>query len=301
MSADSPRRRWRPTREGAALLLLTVGLGLAAAITGNNVLVLLFAGLIALWVVDAVLGPWNLRHLTVRRELPAEMFADTAGRGGFQLINGRRWLPSAGLLIADSGGRAAAAVERLGAGEEAVARTAWTFGARGEASFDTITVRSSFPLGLWWREKRFSIPAAITVYPRPRLSEPRVEGGLAGAQGADPAGRGAIGDFDGLQLYREGDPPRRIHWPTTARVGTPIVVLRTDERADRVTVRVRDLSGRAWENELSRACGEVLRGFRRGCRVGLELPTGALAAQGGAAWRRTLLEALAGQPERGER
>jgi uncharacterized protein (DUF58 family) len=90
-----------------------------------------------------------------------------------------------------------------------------------------------------------------------------------------------------------------IHWRTTARVGRPVVIVRSPESTERVVVRISDRSGRAWENELGRGCGEVLRGFARGCRVGLELPDRRFEARGGARWRRMLLEVLATQPERG--
>ncbi|MFK7929114.1 MAG: DUF58 domain-containing protein [Myxococcota bacterium] len=298
MARRAIRRGLKPTREGWALLWLTIGLGVAAAVTGNNVLVLLFAGTISLWVIDAVLGPWNLRHLNVRRELPAELFAETAARGGYRLYNRRKWLPSAGLVLTEIGGHATGTLERLHAGEEDLAGTAWTFQARGPVTLRGIRLTSAFPLGLWTRWVERPLAARLVVYPRPRISEPSVEGGQAGGDGVDPAGRGSVGDIDGLKAYQIGDSPGRIHWPTSARVGEPIVVIRTDENADRVTVRVRDLHGRAWENEVSRASGGVIRGFQRGCRVGLDLPDGRFKSGAGPAWRRTLLEALAQQPDR---
>ena len=289
----------RITREGVTLVVATAILTGAAAVTGNNVLYLLLGGVLTLWAVDAWLGAWNLRHLDVRRELPAELFAERAARGAFRVSNGRAWLPSAGVRVEEEDGGAAATLLRLPAGEEARLSTGWTFSGRGPAHLHHVRLSSAFPLGLWTRWRRRELPAEVLVYPRPRPAEPRIQAGRRGAEGPEPAGRGAVGDLDGLRGYEAGDPIRRIHWPTTARVGQPVIVLRTDERADRVTVQVRDLHGRAWEHELSRACGEVLRSFHRGCRVALELPDTRLDARGDPAWRRTLLEVLARQPERG--
>lgn len=293
------RRGARPTREGWALLALTIGLGLAALLSANNLLYMVLAAIVAVWVVDAVLGPWNLRQLTVRRELPAELFAETMGRGGFRIRNGRRWLPSVVVRLEDDHGAAEGVLDRLAPGAEALVPAGWTFAGRGEAHLGRIRLGSAFPFGLWGRWRVIDLPAEVLIYPRPRAAEPRVEPGSTGADGLEPAGRGAIGDLEGLKDYAPGDPVRRIHWRTTARVGAPVIVLRTDEQADRVTVRVRNLHGRAWEHELSRAAGEVLRGFQRGCRVGLELPEARIEARGGPGWRRTLLEVLARQPERG--
>ncbi len=297
MARDTPRGA-RLTREGQVLALLTVALLGAAWISGNNVVALVVSGLGALWLLDAVLGGWNLRHLEIRREVPAEVFAEVAARGAFRIRNARRWLPSAAVRLEDGAG-ATATLDRLPPGAEVAVPTGWTFPGRGSARLGALRVGSAFPFGLWWRWRSEARPAEILVYPRPRVSEPTVAPGSAGEAGRAEAGRGAMGDVDDLRGYRDGDPPRRIHWPTSARREQPVVVLRTEEQADRVMVRVRDLHGRAWEHEISRAAGEVLRAFRRGCRVGLELPEARLEARGGPTWRRTLLEALARQPERG--
>jgi uncharacterized protein (DUF58 family) len=293
------RRGTRPTREVWALLVLTTALVVAALISANNLIYLILSAILGLWLIDAVLGPWNLRHLSVRRELPAELFAETAARGGFRVLNQRRWLPSVVVRIEDEHGDAEGVMDRLGPGDEGLVPAGWTFAGRGEAHLGRLRLGSAFPFGLMWRHRIVDLPAEILVYPRPRPAEPRVEAGDTGADGLEPAGRGAIGDLEGLKDYAPGDPVRRIHWRTTARVGHPVIVLRTDEQADRVTVRVRNLHGRAWEHELSRASGEVLRAFHRGCRVGLELPDARIEARGGPVWRRTLLEVLARLPERG--
>lgn len=294
------RRGARLTREGWILAVLTVGVGIAGVVSGNNVLILVVSGLVAVWIVDAVLGPWNLRQLEVRRDLPGELFAEQAGRGSFRVRNRRRWLPSVAVHVSeDRGGGAEGWLHRLGPGEEVHVPAGWHFPGRGPAALGRIRLQTGFPFGLWTRWREHERTAEVLVYPRPRPAEPRVKPGAAGAEGPQAAGRGAIGDLDGLREYREGDAPRRIHWPTSARVGVPVIMQRTDEQADRVTVQVRNLHGRAWEHELSRACGEVLRAFHRGCRVGLELPDGRFEARGGPAWRRTLLEILARQPDRG--
>ena len=116
---------------------------------------------------------------------------------------------------------------------------------------------------------------------------------------APPAHGGGLGDFVGLREYQGGDRVGSIHWPTSARLGAPVVVVHSAEATQRVVIRVADVRGAAWERELSRAAGQVLRGFSRGSPVGLELPEHRLEARTGAAWRRTLLDALARAPWRG--
>ncbi|MFT7518652.1 MAG: hypothetical protein ACI9MC_000784 [Kiritimatiellia bacterium] len=292
-----PNRRVgaRLTREGITLAVLTLGIAVVAIVTGHNLLYMPVCSLLAMWALDAVLGSWNLRHVELRRELPTELFAGVEGRGAFLIMNLRNWLPSVAVHIED--GHAHATIDRLLPKEEVLAPTGWTFRERGRADMDVVRISSAFPFGLWSRWRALDLPAHVLVYPRPSPANPKIKAGLAVTDGNSLAGRGMLGDFDGLRQYQPGDPPRLIHWHTSARVGQPVVILRTDERADRVTVRVRKLTGRAWEHELSRACGEVLRAFHRGCRVGLELPGEHIEARGGPAWRRTLLEVLAKQPD----
>jgi len=67
----------------------------------------------------------------------------------------------------------------------------------------------------------------------------------------------------------------------------------------RLSLRIMaERGGRAWEEALSAACGEVVRAFRQGHAVGLELPDRSLDARPGGGWRRTLLDTLAREPER---
>ena len=96
---------------------------------------------------------------------------------------------------------------------------------------------------------------------------------------------------------------RLVHARRSARLGSLVVVERAGETETAVRVEVPAGRGAVWEREVSRACGEILRGFQLGCRVGLALPAASggsprvLAPSFGAGWRRTLLDSLATLPE----
>ena len=105
-----------------------------------------------------------------------------------------------------------------------------------------------------------------------------------------------------MRPYRPGDRPGSIHWKTTARVGEVVVVERAGDVEPFVEITVDQRRGVAWERELSRATGEVIRAFGLGCRVGMVLrgvPGGdeRFRPNSGGIWRRSLLETLARQPE----
>ena len=297
MSAQ--RTGLQPTREGIATLLLTLAVAVAATITGNNLLYMVLAALLSLLVLSAVLGSWNLRGLEVARMLPAELFADSEGRGRLVLRNRRRWLPSVALSVLELDGAVASAMVGAVPTGEASVPFGWRFQRRGPAALGRIRISSAFPFGLARRWRDFSLPAELLVYPRPLGAWWSPEAGTRGHDESSADGMaGGQGDFAGLRDYAPGDSLRSIHWPTSARRTQPVVVQRTTDVSERVIVRVRDQQGPAWENELGRATGEVIRAFARGCEVGLDLPDGSLPPRPGSTWRRNLLDTLAGQPRR---
>ena len=180
----------------------------------------------------------------------------------------------------------------------------WRFGRRGLVPLRTLQLKSRFPFG--WLERRLVLPAPAEVVVYPRLTAATgapSPGQDPGVQREAQATRGGGGDFQGLRTYQAGDRLGAVHWPTSARVGELMVVQRGGEAEPALRVVVTATPPDAWELEIARAAGEVHRGFTRGWRVGLEVPSAFGTAgsrwpsRGGAAWRRSLLEALSMLPE----
>ncbi len=297
--------RTRLTRDGWVLGVLASALTAVAAFSGNNLLVLVAAALWAVGLVAVPLGAWNLRGLVVRRMLPAELFAGRDASGQLLVRNGRRWGASGALEVLDRGTLAAGEVSALPAGRTASVPARWCFDRRGPAQLSVVEIRSTFPFGLAEHRVDLPVPAQLLVYPRP-LPASAVGRRRRGA-GEQPVDRaGGTGDFHGLRAFRPGDSRRRVHWPTSARLGQIVVVERNTETEMAVEVEVRAARGVAWERELSRATGEVQRAFGQGRTVGLVLPATPqrparrLPPSTGGMWRRTLLDALALQPELSE-
>lgn len=107
------------------------------------------------------------------------------------------------------------------------------------------------------------------------------------------------GGFRGLRRYVPGDPLRDLHWPTTARTGKPMIIMRNQEVSDEVVVDVMEHSGTAWERSLSRAAGQVVHHSTVGHAVGLRMAGRVFGPRTGDAWRRHLLGLLARAPRRG--
>jgi uncharacterized protein (DUF58 family) len=287
--------RVRPTAEGVWFFLLLAGVTFGAVNTGNNLVYLVLGTLLGLLIVSNVLAEWNLRGLTVRRELPPDIHAGEPATGRLVLENPRKRGAAWQVQVEElDGARGRATLLRCPPGGHADAPMTWTFPTRGTATLGRIRVGSRFPFGLIFRYRDLEAPAELVVWPAPEHGRPpdAIQGGAP--SGTPAVARGATGEFAGLRPYVLGDPLRSVHWRTTARLGAPHVTLRTGEAGDEVVVRLeRDLRGEAREAAIRRATGRVEVHLGRGDAVGLEADGEALAPGTGSSWRRVLLNRLA--------
>jgi len=105
-------------------------------------------------------------------------------------------------------------------------------GGRGHVRFRAVTLTRTDPLGLVRALRRMTAPDTLLVLPR-RFPLPPLA--LPGARRYQPGGialASSVGDseeFMSLREYRPGDPLKRIHWRSSARVGRPVVREYQDE------------------------------------------------------------------------
>lgn len=292
LRAARPEATWvKPTAAGIWYLLVVGGVTIGAVNTGNNLVYAVLAGMLAGLLLNNVLGEWNLRGLEVRRGLPGELFAESPAAGRWTLVNRRRlgaaWRVEVGEL---DGGGGRVTFGRVDPGVSREEGATWTFARRGPVRLGRVRVGSRFPFGLLARWREIDLPAELLVYPSPERAPPADRAGGPGEGAPDRAARDGLGDFAGLRAWHPGDPVRRIHWPSSARAGTPLVVQRTGEQGARVTVCLEPADGEAG---VRRACGQVLFHIARGDAVGLEGAGPPHPPRAGASQRRLLLTALA--------
>ncbi len=117
-------------------------------------------------------------------------------------------------------------------GSEAQARLTLTPLHRGRVSFTAAALARRDPLGLVRALRRVAAPDTLLVLPR-RYPLPALA--LPGARKYQPGGitlASSVGDseeFVALRDYRPGDPLKRIHWRSWARIGRPVVREYQDE------------------------------------------------------------------------
>lgn len=87
------------TRAGIIYALVTLVIGIAALNTGNNLLYIVVAAMLAAILVSGVVSAWVLRWLELDVRLPEHLFAGRPVHGRIVLHNPRRWLPSFSIRV----------------------------------------------------------------------------------------------------------------------------------------------------------------------------------------------------------
>jgi uncharacterized protein (DUF58 family) len=301
-----PPRTLRPTRAGWLFFALTFGVGFAAMNTGNNLLYMVLALLLAFLVLSGVLSESALRGIRVTRRLPPEIHAEAPARVMLEIHNDQRLIPSYAVVVEDLLGedleraRPAGRVFafRIGPGERAARPYRLRPEARGLLAFAGFRVVTRFPFGLFSKAMRIEAPAQVLVYPAVDALRVGQPGASAAAGASDPGGMGGreSAEASGLRPYAPGDPLRHIHWRASLRRSALLVRDRERERDGEVEVRLRTrdpVSAEGFERAVRRAASELVAHLAAGWRVGLRTEERRFAPTGGASQRRRLLAFLA--------
>ncbi|MCB9665679.1 MAG: DUF58 domain-containing protein [Alphaproteobacteria bacterium] len=283
----SRRRGLRPTRDGVAVGVFTVALIGVAMLSRDNLLHLVAAGLLALVLVALGGAIVALRGVAVERVLPEELHAGQPAHGRWRVRRSGVW-PLLDLRLEETGGGGDAMVAEVARGDVVEVGATWRFARRGLHRLGAVRLSTTAPFGLLEVWAEVDLPASLWAWPRPAAPAPETPERHGRPQRAvDPD------DLDHLRPYRVGDRPRDVHWPTSARVGAPMVVVRQGHAPAPVWVEVPPLEGEALEAAISAATGSVLAAVAARRPVGLRVGRSTWPPRVGDAWRRELLTALA--------
>ncbi len=293
-----PPRRLRFSRAGWLFTGGTLVMGFAAIGTGNNLLYLVLGAMLGFITLSGWLSEQMIRRLEVRRRPVRGLTAGRPGRIAYDLRNAKRRLPSLAVEIGEAGREGRAWVAALEAGEGATVRAETTWERRGVYPLETVTLATSFPFGLFRKERDLEIAGEATVWPRHdrAVREPRLAGERVRRAGESFAGAaGARGEYRGLRPYRPGDDPRDVHWRTTARVGHPVVREYERDRATAlwICLDLRAAPGDEAETAVEIAASLAAAAAARGDPFALATPEARVAPGTGAAQLERVLDALA--------
>lgn len=263
----------RLTRAGHVAALLALVMLAAALNTGNNLLYLLSALVVAMLPVSMRLARASLASVSAELLLPVEVQAGDGAAAALRIRSGRRdvvglraWLPDGESL----------AVPFL-SGENSVVRPLPLTTERRGPMPVTVGLDCLYPWGLM-RARCEGPRGELLVLPKPKTGgrAPLLHGAVADGRPSRVPGEGQ--DLLEIRSYVPGDDARRIDWKATARRDRTMVRLGAREEDRRATVVI-DPSPRgagipAAEDAISRAAGTVIELARSGWQVRLVHPGG---------------------------
>jgi uncharacterized protein (DUF58 family) len=237
------KMHYKLTREGWAYIGGVIVVALAALNTGNNLLFLILASLIAVILMSGILSSITLSGVAMRLQLPEHIFAGQPVRAQIELENEKLTLPSFSLrveAVVPKNAPPAALLETpvyfpyLPKNDTVRQGVPITFVHRGAYRQDAFRIVSRFPFGFLQKSRRLELPTETLVYPsvEPANEFFEILPALQGALESQNKGRGH--DLYALRGYVPNDSARHVHWKASARFGSLMVREFTHEEDCRV-------------------------------------------------------------------
>lgn len=225
------KMEYKVTREGWIYILGILMVAAAALNTGNNLLFLILACLIAIILMSGILSSITLSGVEMRLELPEHIFAGQQVRGLLQLQNEKLSLPSFSLRVeaVPSWESHTAILETpvyfsyIPKHERVAQSVPMTFPRRGIYRQEAFRILTRFPFGFLQKSRRIDLKSEALVYPSVEPTEELLETlpGIEGALESQSKGRGQ--DLYALRDYLPTDSARHVHWKASARLGSLMV------------------------------------------------------------------------------
>lgn len=224
----------------AVILTVTI----LAFSSGNNLLYLVLAVLLATLFVSWLVSRLCLGRLNASLRFPDHNFVDDAIPFDVTIINRRRLFPAFSLAVAISEQRSRPARELtelayfpiVPAGSQARMRIERSFAKRGVYPVGGFLIGTKFPFGFIEQRRFIEAPREIAIYPQPQplddffhhipVNQGRVESRL----------KGSGSDLYAIRQYFSSDHHHHINWKATAKTARLMVREFTRDDDWRVTI-----------------------------------------------------------------
>ena len=219
------RVRYRVTFGGILFLLALSLTGTIAFLSGNNLLFLIFAVMLALLLVSGTLSRLVLSGLELELQLPEHVSARTPTPARVLIRNLKRFTPSFSIQLSGPSILTGPVYFPLLPGRASSESTVQTaieilFPRRGRHHENLFLLSTSFPFGFILRTTTVALHRETIVYPC--LDDPQPEIDLlldSVASQIATQSRGADHEFHSIRAYVSQDDARHVDWKSSAHTG----------------------------------------------------------------------------------
>lgn len=212
---------------GVMFSIAIVLIGVAAFLSGNNLIFLLLAAMLATMLVSGFISRLSLSGLRMRFLLPEHISARRTVQGRIRVMNEKSWMPTFSIQLTRLEQHASAAATRktmvyfpcVPGGKELEAPVELVFPRRGTQHDNRFLFSSRFPFG--FTERRIEVPIAHEILIYPCLDpQPSFLELLADVEGEiETQFRGRSHDFYRIRPYQHGESARFVDWKASAHTG----------------------------------------------------------------------------------
>src|SRR5688572_3791693 len=214
--------RQRVTRSGFGFSFLISVVGAASFLSGNNLLFLILATLLATLLLSGFVSRLSLAGLELDFVFPDHISARRPVLARMKLRNEKSWMPSFSIFV--TGAQKSVYADELyfpllpgGATVEESVEISFT--RRGVHTENGFLLRSRFPFGFAERRVHVTLRREVLVYPslEPQPVFESFFARLAGELETHARGRGY--DFYRIRPYEVGESARHVDWKASAHTG----------------------------------------------------------------------------------
>lgn len=266
MPGQSSVQRTKLTLTGWFLILVALGIGMAAYNAASNILFMTLSLLLSSLVLSGILSQINFKKLEWELVAPANLRVGEPGVAEVSTFNGKRLFPS--ICLCFRVGSSAEDVLRrlylsrsLRAGERMHLDWQFTPQRRGSCEVKVVGMESAFPFGFIYKTIGIEQSTEVWVWPaRVEYSFAPDSGGHRRSLGVSRTQPGQGSDLLNIRAYQHGDAPRLVHWKASARMGK-LMIRQLAKEGERAFVLSLNLSNELWDAE----------SFERMCSVAASL------------------------------
>lgn len=231
----------------ALILIVTI----LALFSGNNLLYLVLAILLATMLVSLIAARLSLKRLQVALRKPEHLFVDEPAPFEVTVTSNKRWLPSFSLLVelteeqpslTSAPNKAKRRNTELGyfpllpARTQARLRIERRFKQRGLYPVQGFSISTGFPFGFVEQRRFIAAPGEIVVYPQPQPREDLLHLLPLSAGRVESRVKGPGTDLYAIRPYLASDHHHHLDWKATAKTARLMVREYTRDDDWRVSV-----------------------------------------------------------------